>query len=123
MMYSISPTSFLTLLVGSNSHSSSPSDSARGGSSDDVNGYCKIFVGGLHYDTRDADFRGYFERFGRVQSAEVMFNRETHKSRGFGFIIFEMEDSIDAVEAISEHVIDAKVVRHISIRALCLALG
>jgi hypothetical protein len=39
-----------------------------------------------------------------------MFNRETHKSRGFGFIIFESEHSVDLVCAESEHIIDAKVV-------------
>ena len=77
---------------------------------DDANGYLKIFVGGLHYDTRDADFRAYFEKYGKVQYAEVMFNRETHKSRGFGFIIFESEDSVDSVCDEREHVIDAKVV-------------
>ena len=54
--------------------------------------YNKIFVGGLHYDTRDAEFKQYFEKFGKVISAEVMFNRETHKSRGFGFIVFEQEN-------------------------------
>ena len=40
-----------------------------------------------------------------------MFNRETHKSRGFGFIIFDSEDSVDLVCAKEEHIIDAKVVR------------
>lgn len=39
----------------------------------------KIFVGGLHYETKNNDFRSYFSLFGRVLSAEVMFNRETHK--------------------------------------------
>ncbi len=43
-------------------------------------------------------------------SAEVMFNRETHKSRGFGFIIFESEDSVDLVCDEKEHSIDGKVV-------------
>lgn len=102
--------------------------------------YNKIFVGGLHYDTRDgkfvlqrklrchyivkliifilcsrpystAEFRAYFERFGRVMSAEVMFNRETHKSRGFGFIVFELERGAEQVCSEREHVIDGKVVR------------
>ena len=59
---------------------------------EDTNSFCKIFVGGLHYDTRDGDFRAYFEKYGRVISAEVMFNRETRKSRGFGFIIFDQEE-------------------------------
>lgn len=70
----------------------------------------KIFVGGLHYDTRDDDFRSYFEKYGRVLSAEVMFNRETHKSRGFGFIVFETEHSVDLVCDQEEHIIDGKTV-------------
>lgn len=72
--------------------------------------YNKIFVGGLHYDTRDAEFRSYFEKYGKVISAEVMFNRETHKSRGFGFIIFEQEQSAIDVCLVPEHIIDGKLV-------------
>lgn len=72
--------------------------------------YNKIFVGGLHYDTRDGEFRAYFERFGKVISAEVMFNRETHKSRGFGFVVYESEQGALRVCAEKEHVIDGKVV-------------
>lgn len=57
-----------------------------------------------------AEFKSYFEKYGRVVSAEVMFNRETHKSRGFGFIVFETEDSAIKVCNEKEHVIDGKVV-------------
>ena len=64
---------------------------------------CIIFV---------AEFRAYFERFGRVMSAEVMFNRETHKSRGFGFIVFELEKGAEHVCAEREHIIDGKVVSY-----------
>lgn len=39
-----------------------------------------------------------------------MFNRETHKSRGFGFIVFELEKGAEQVCAEKEHVIDGKVV-------------
>ena len=49
-------------------------------------------------------------------SAEVMFNRETHKSRGFGFIVFELEKGAEQVCAEREHLIDGKVV---SITHLC----
>ena len=45
-------------------------------------------------------------------SAEVMFNRETHKSRGFGFVVFELERGAEQVCAEREHFIDGKVVRH-----------
>lgn len=57
-----------------------------------------------------AEFRAYFEKYGRVISAEVMFNRETHKSRGFGFIVFEVENSAVKVCNVKEHSIDGKVV-------------
>jgi RNA-binding protein Musashi len=57
-----------------------------------------------------AEFRSYFERYGRVVSSEVMFNRETHKSRGFGFVVFEQEYSAVKVCATDEHCIDGKVV-------------
>lgn len=57
-----------------------------------------------------AEFRQYFENFGRVVSAEVMFNRETHKSRGFGFVVFEDEASVDNVLQTTQHSIDGKMV-------------
>ena len=44
----------------------------------------KIFVGGLHYDTDKVGLRKYFEQYGKILSSEVMYNRETNKSRGFG---------------------------------------
>ncbi|KDO22069.1 hypothetical protein SPRG_21082 [Saprolegnia parasitica CBS 223.65] len=70
----------------------------------------KIFVGGLHYETKDAEFKTYFQQFGKVVSAEVMFNRETNKSRGFGFVIFETEASVELVLQDKTHVIDGKSV-------------
>ena len=72
--------------------------------------YNKIFVGGLHYDTRDQEFKNYFEKFGKIITSEVMFNRETHKSRGFGFVVYEVEKSAEAACAVTEHVIDGRVV-------------
>lgn len=89
---------------------SNSSDSRDLRSVSDEYAYNKVFVGGLHYDTRDQEFRNYFSRYGCVVHAEVMFNRETHKSRGFGFIIFEVEESAIRVCEVKEHVIDGKVV-------------
>ncbi|GLD96276.1 hypothetical protein PINS_up004959 [Pythium insidiosum] len=70
----------------------------------------KIFVGGLHYETKDAEFRRYFQQFGKVVSAEVMFNRETNKSRGFGFVVFENESTVELVLQENNHIIDSKAV-------------
>lgn len=62
------------------------------------------------HSQRVAEFRSYFERYGKVVTAEVMFNRETHKSRGFGFIVFEQEEGAERVCAEKEHIISGKVV-------------
>ena len=59
------------------------------------------------------EFKKYFEQFGRVASAEVMINRETNKSRGFGFVVFENESSVDRVLQAAQarnHSIDGKAV-------------
>lgn len=55
----------------------------------------KIFVGGLHGDVTDDMFREYFSRYGPVKDAVVMVDRTTNRSRGFGFVSFENEDSVD----------------------------
>lgn len=65
----------------------------------------------MYYTFPAAEFRSYFEQYGRVMSSEVMFNRETHKSRGFGFVVFEQENSaVRVCSAADEHCIDGKVV-------------
>src|SRR5829696_3858817 len=57
-----------------------------------------IFVAGLPYDLDDAELMEIFEKFGKVASAKVAMDKETGKSRGFGFV--EMPDSTEAKEAI-----------------------
>jgi len=71
----------------------------------------KIFVGGLHYDTSDATLRDYFANFGKVDQVQVMYNRETNKSRGFGFVTFESEETVEVVLREKRmHEIDSKSV-------------
>ncbi|KAM6978056.1 RNA-binding protein 38-like [Aplochiton taeniatus] len=48
--------------------------------------YTKIFVGGLPYHTNDASLRKYFETFGDIDEAVVITDRQTGKSRGYGFV-------------------------------------
>ena len=57
----------------------------------------KVFVGGLGQDVMDLEFRQYFEQFGAVTDAVVMIDRTTQRSRGFGFITFADEISMQAV--------------------------
>lgn len=60
----------------------------------------KLFVGGLPWKVRDADLGTLFQQFGQVASATVMLDRETGKSRGFGFV--EMQNDSDAMTAIEK---------------------
>ncbi|XP_062315264.1 RNA-binding protein 38 [Osmerus eperlanus] len=48
--------------------------------------YTKIFVGGLPYHTNDVSLRKYFETFGDIDEAVVITDRQTGKSRGYGFV-------------------------------------
>ncbi|KAL1021453.1 hypothetical protein UPYG_G00013430 [Umbra pygmaea] len=48
--------------------------------------FTKIFVGGLPYHTNDASLRKYFETFGEIDEAVVITDRQTGKSRGYGFV-------------------------------------
>ena len=58
----------------------------------------KLFVAGLSNDLDDVDLKEMFELYGDVTSAKVILDRETGKSRGFGFV--DMPDSNDAKQAI-----------------------
>ncbi|MGB7757450.1 MAG: RNA-binding protein [Salinisphaera sp.] len=57
-----------------------------------------IYVGNLSWNTTDDDLRSAFEAFGDVSSAKVIMDRETGRSRGFGFV--EMSDDNAARQAI-----------------------
>lgn len=58
----------------------------------------KIFVAGLPYDMDDAELEEFFEKFGTVASVKVAMDRETGKSKGFGFV--DMPNDNEAREAI-----------------------
>lgn len=60
--------------------------------------YMKLFVAGLPYDLDDAELEEIFEKFGTITSARVAIDRETGKSKGFGFV--EMQNDSEAKEAI-----------------------
>ena len=49
----------------------------------------KLFVGGLSWDTTDDGLREAFSRFGSVIEAKVVTDRETGRSRGFGFVGYQ----------------------------------
>lgn len=60
----------------------------------------KIYVGNLSYDTHDQDLQELFAKFGPVESCTILTDRETGRSRGFGFV--EMSDATAAGNAIQD---------------------
>ncbi len=58
----------------------------------------KLFVGSLPWSVNDEELKETFEKHGTVISAKVIEDRDTNRSRGFGFV--EMESSSDANDAI-----------------------
>lgn len=60
----------------------------------------KLYVGGLSFDTTEEGLRAFFEQAGTVESASVVTDRYSGRSRGFGFV--EMATSAEARKAIEE---------------------
>ena len=59
-----------------------------------------IFVGNLPFTTTESDLRNLFAEYGEVESAAIINDRDTGRSRGFGFV--EMPDAAEANKAIEE---------------------
>ena len=60
----------------------------------------KLFVGGLSWDTTDDGLRQAFASYGEITEAKVITERDSGRSRGFGFVTFAQDD--DAKTAISK---------------------
>jgi len=60
----------------------------------------KLFVGNLSWSTTDDSLRAFFEQVGQVESARVVMDKMTGKSRGFGFV--EMPNADEAAKAIAD---------------------
>lgn len=64
----------------------------------------KLFVGNLNFKTTDEDLKYYFEDFGEVSEAIIVFDRETGRPRGFGFVTMpnddEAQEAIDATDGV-----------------------
>lgn len=59
----------------------------------------KLFVGGLPFATTDDELQAAFAAHGTVASATVVRDRETGRSKGFGFVEFENDDEGKAAQA------------------------
>ncbi|XP_052823569.1 RNA-binding protein 24-A isoform X2 [Octopus bimaculoides] len=57
--------------------------------------FTKIFVGGLPYHTSDKSLREFFDQFGEIEEAVVITDRQTGKSRGYGFVTMATKESAE----------------------------
>lgn len=70
----------------------------------------KLFLGGLSWDTTEDDLTEYFGQYGPVVNVSIKYNATTGQPRGFGFITFAADESIDAVLNAGPHSIKNKVI-------------
>ena len=70
-----------------------------------------IYISNLSYDVNDSDLRELFEEYGEVSSAKVIMDRETGRSRGFGFVeLSDDELAKKAIEELNQASYDGKVI-------------
>ncbi|KAK9663938.1 hypothetical protein RND81_14G007800 [Saponaria officinalis] len=70
----------------------------------------KIFVGGLASTVTENDFKMYFEQFGTITDVVVMYDHNTQRPRGFGFITYDSEEAVDRVLTKTFHELNNKTV-------------
>ena len=72
----------------------------------------KLFVGSLSWNTDDRGLREAFAAHGEISEAVVISDRDTGRSRGFGFVTFEDDDAADkAVAALNGTELDGRTIR------------
>jgi len=72
----------------------------------------KLFVGSLSWDTNDDSLHRAFSPHGEISEAVVVSDRDTGRSRGFGFVTFEADESADkAVAALNGTELDGRTIR------------
>lgn len=75
--------------------------------------FTKIFVGGLPYHTNDASLRKYFEAFGDIDEAVVITDRQTGKSRGYGFV--SRSKTFTIIRSLSRHLAQSnRIIYHLN---------
>ncbi|KAJ6749424.1 hypothetical protein OIU85_000100 [Salix viminalis] len=70
----------------------------------------KIFVGGLASTVTESDFKKYFDQFGVIIDVVVMYDHNTQRPRGFGFITYDSEEAVDRVLHKTFHELNGKMV-------------
>ncbi|MFN7972192.1 MAG: RNA-binding protein [Acidobacteriota bacterium] len=71
----------------------------------------KLFVGGLSWGTNDQALMKAFEKFGPVTEAKVITERETGRSRGFGFVTYENDADAEKAKSMDGQELDGRKLR------------
>jgi RNA recognition motif-containing protein len=66
----------------------------------------KIFVSNLPFTVGHRELRKYFQEFGRVISANVVFNKKTGLSKGYGFVVFPNKKALESLENKQKHTLE-----------------
>ncbi|XP_058444305.1 SRA stem-loop-interacting RNA-binding protein, mitochondrial [Malaya genurostris] len=66
----------------------------------------KIFVGNVPWTVGHRELRNYFAQFGRVTWAQVIFDRRTGLSKGYGFVSFQKAAALENLQQTQKHVIE-----------------
>jgi len=73
--------------------------------------HVKLFVGSLSWNIGDSELEALFRVHGEVQSARVITDRETGRSRGFGFVEMETADLAALISATDGQEVDGRTIR------------
>ena len=72
----------------------------------------KLFVGGLSWNTDNDSLRQKFSQYGNVSEAKVIYDRDTGRSRGFGFVTFSNNDDADAaIQGLDDTDFDGRTIK------------
>jgi len=71
----------------------------------------KLYVGGLEWGIRDDALREAFEVHGEVTEAKVILDRETGRSRGFGFVTFSSDDDAEKALELNETELNGRTIK------------
>ena len=70
----------------------------------------KLFIGGLNYKTTEESLKSHFEQWGEIVDCVVMRDRNTRRSRGFGFVTYKRSHMVDDAQAARPHKVDGREV-------------
>lgn len=72
----------------------------------------KLFIGGISWNTTEDGLRQAFSQFGDIEEVRIVMDRETGRSRGFGFLVFSNDnDATKAITAMDGQTLDGRVIK------------